>query len=532
MSERSYHTRTPHTGSTLRVRLALLTRTRVRVRACVRAGTMPARSTRSPRPVRRTANDGNLASTDKVPATASAKRATQASPPQALGWHLFSLVAALVLFGESVAARVPSPVVAGLLRWLVNSTRAMFYLFWPSELALDDSDPDPNFFLRSGLPMFFIMIGIEFGISSAVSRKLYRLDDLLSCISLGAVQYVAHLLFALVGLPLGSAVQQTLYVHVWEHYRLFDIPSKDHVLLVYFSLLLGKDLAYYLAHRAMHEFHVLWIGHSVHHSGEDYNLGAGLRQGVGQALTWPFTMPLALLGFHPRAFAAHAQLNVLYMYWIHTDLVGRLPAPLEAFFNSPMAHRMHHRPPGNCNYAGVLIVWDRLFGTYQAEEVRKDHYGLADQPQTFDPFSLNCSHFRRLRSAGFSWWRILFSRRVPAKWTCSPSLLFEPIAAVRADRRGDGPVRRKWHGDPAGPPLTADLLVSILLIWLGGTIGSTQLLLTAKRMDLGRACLAGLLAICTHCAACRACDRRPAVWHAVGIGVPLMLTTAALVVPS
>mmetsp|Transcript_34937 Transcript_34937/g.93463 ORF Transcript_34937/g.93463 Transcript_34937/m.93463 type:complete len:98 (-) Transcript_34937:934-1227(-) len=88
----------------------------------------------------------------------------------------------------------------------------------------------------------------------------------------------------------------------------------------------------------MHEWHVMWIGHSVHHSGEDYNMATGLRQGVVQPM----------MG---------------YMYWIHTDLVNRLPLGLEYIFNTPMAHRMHHRPPGNCNYAGMLIIWDRMFGT-------------------------------------------------------------------------------------------------------------------------------------------------------------------------
>jgi sterol desaturase/sphingolipid hydroxylase (fatty acid hydroxylase superfamily) len=68
-------------------------------------------------------------------------------------------------------------------------------------------------------------------------------------------------------------------------------------------------------------------------------------------------------------------------YWIHTDLIDRLPLGLEYVFNSPMAHRMHHRPPGNCNYAGMFIFWDRMFGTYEVELERKDYYGLAKQPQ-------------------------------------------------------------------------------------------------------------------------------------------------------
>ena len=80
----------------------------------------------------------------------------------------------------------------------------------------------------------------------------------------------------------------------------------------------------------MHEWHGMWIGHSVHHSGEDYNMATGLRQGLQQPMVgWIFYMPLALMGLHPAAFRAHAQLNTLYMYWIHTDLINRMPFGLE-----------------------------------------------------------------------------------------------------------------------------------------------------------------------------------------------------------
>ena len=109
----------------------------------------------------------------------------------------------------------------------------------------------------------------------------------------------------------------------------------------------SRDLGYYWFHRTLHEWHLLWSAHAVHHSGEDYNIGTGLRQGVLQPLfSWPFYLPCAFLGIHPHTFAAHAQLNTLYMLYIHTDVINRLPWPLEYVLNTPMAHRMHHRPPG------------------------------------------------------------------------------------------------------------------------------------------------------------------------------------------
>jgi alkylglycerol monooxygenase len=161
--------------------------------------------------------------------------------------------------------------------------------------------------------------------------------------------------------------------------------------------MLLKDCAYYWNHRILHEYHTLWASHSVHHSGEDYNLSTGLRQGAIQhILSIPFVLPMALLGFPPQAYAAHAQLNTMYQFWVHTDLINRLPFGLEYLMNSPSAHRMHHRPPGNCNYAGVFIIWDRMFGTYVPEKVRQDYYGLAQQPNTFDPVKLNLQHYQKI----------------------------------------------------------------------------------------------------------------------------------------
>lgn len=213
---------------------------------------------------------------------------------------------------------------------------------------------------------------------------------------------------------------------------------------------------YYWYHRTLHEFHVMWASHSVHHSGEDYNLATGLRQGVFQPF-WapPFYCWMALLGFPPAAFAAHAQLNTLYMYWIHTDVVSRLPGPLEYIFNSPMPHRLHHRPPGNCNYAGMFIIWDRMFGTYRSEVVRKDLYGLAKQPMTFDPVKLNTNHFNRMADIGArdapgsvrrSWAYRIFARRVPFRFTFSLAALFKPIPPLKEDTRSKGAVRPKWNG--------------------------------------------------------------------------------------
>lgn len=132
--------------------------------------------------------------------------------------------------------------------------------------------------------------------------------------------------------------------------------------------MIGCDLSYYWLHRYAHELHALWGSHSIHHSGERYNFATALRQGsVQAAYGWFFYLPWAIIGLPPSQYFRHDQLNTLFQFWVHTEIVGRLPPLIELIFNTPSHHRLHHRPPGNCNYGGLFIIWDRLFGTLATE---------------------------------------------------------------------------------------------------------------------------------------------------------------------
>lgn len=412
-------------------------------------------------------------------------------------------------------------------RWLVDATCKMFYLVHPRDLALDDTDPTPKWLLEQGVPMFFLMAAFECAIGRLWPKEKgprYRLNDFVASSLLGTFQYMFLQAVELAAQLLGLSLGGKSYAFVYDHFRLCTIDSKAHVYGVYVALFVGKDLGYYWMHRCLHEFHVLWAAHAVHHSGEDYNLGTGLRQGALQPLYgWPFYLPMALLGLHPTAFAAHAQLNTLYMFWIHTELVGRLPLGLEYVLNSPMAHRMHHRPPGNCNYAGVLIVWDRLFGTYAAETARKDYYGLAAQPQTFDPLALNSQHYARMASLRGRGLALLLARRVPWRFRCSVRALFAPIPPVRADRRvtGAAPERRKWDGAVAlervatraalGAAFAATLVAAVLCLFVG------------PKLSRARA-LAGASVVCAMIVlVCQVCEAKP------GRAIPALCAVSALV---
>jgi sterol desaturase/sphingolipid hydroxylase (fatty acid hydroxylase superfamily) len=150
------------------------------------------------------------------------------------------------------------------------------------------------------------------------------------------------------------------------------------------------DFLYYWDHRWMHEVRLLWANHVSHHSSERYNLSTALRQPWSGFLTFWVFAPMPLLGFSTATTAKAGQLNLLYQYWIHTEAVERLPAPVEAVFNTPSHHRAHHganRQYLDKNYGGILILWDRLFGTFEPE-VRRVKYGLTKNINTYNPLRI------------------------------------------------------------------------------------------------------------------------------------------------
>ncbi|HEY4331952.1 MAG TPA: sterol desaturase family protein [Ilumatobacteraceae bacterium] len=148
------------------------------------------------------------------------------------------------------------------------------------------------------------------------------------------------------------------------------------------------DLLYYWDHRVQHEVRVFWANHVTHHSSQRYNLSTALRQPwSGLLLSWVF-LPMPLLGFPAKTTFRAGQLNLLYQYWIHTETIDHLPKAVEAVFNTPSHHRVHHGANSQYidkNYGGILIVWDKLFGTFEPE-LRRIKYGLTKNISTYNPF--------------------------------------------------------------------------------------------------------------------------------------------------
>ncbi|MFI2032364.1 sterol desaturase family protein [Streptomyces buecherae] len=152
-------------------------------------------------------------------------------------------------------------------------------------------------------------------------------------------------------------------------------------------MLLAQDFLYYWSHRGHHVVRVLWACHVVHHSSEKFNLTTALRQPWTSLTVWPFYVPLVLCGVHPAAVAFLSGVNLVYQFWVHTERVGRLPRPVEYVFNTASHHRVHHASQGGYldrNFGGILIVWDRMFGSFVAETERPV-YGLTKNIHTYNP---------------------------------------------------------------------------------------------------------------------------------------------------
>ncbi|QXE37528.1 sterol desaturase family protein [Streptomyces sp. GMY02] len=152
-------------------------------------------------------------------------------------------------------------------------------------------------------------------------------------------------------------------------------------------MLLAQDFFYYWSHRGHHVVRILWACHVVHHSSRKFNLTTALRQPWTSLTVWPFYVPLIACGVHPAALAFCSSANLVYQFWVHTERIDRLPRAFEYVLNTPSHHRVHHASQGGYldrNFGGILIVWDRLFGSFVAETERPV-YGLTKNIATYNP---------------------------------------------------------------------------------------------------------------------------------------------------
>jgi len=234
------------------------------------------------------------------------------------------------------------------------------------------------------IPIYFLLIGIELLIQQFSKKKLYRLNDAVTNISCGITQQISGIFLKVIGVG--------AYALTYQYFAIWEIPN---VWYTYILLFIGADFFYYWAHRMSHQINLFWGGHVVHHQSEDYNFSVALRQGSFQILwTFAFYLPLAIIGFDPVTFVLVSALVTVYQFWIHTETIGKL-GPVEWVMNTPSHHRVHHgRDPKyiDKNHAGVFIIWDRMFGTFQEEEERPT-YGITKPINSWNPVWVNLDHY-------------------------------------------------------------------------------------------------------------------------------------------
>jgi len=236
----------------------------------------------------------------------------------------------------------------------------------------------PNL-IHYAIPFFILLIVVEIIVTSKRNMESYEFKDAAASITMGLGNVFIGLLF--------KALILIIITVIYQNFRLFTIPFTWWAwVLVFFA----DDFSYYWMHRISHENRFFWASHVVHHSSKKYNLSTALRQTWTGLFSVVFWLWMALIGFHPLMILTQMSISLLYQFWIHTEAIEKMPKWFEAIFNTPSHHRVHHATNPQYldrNHAGILIIWDKLFGTYEPE-IEKPVYGLIANIDTYNPIKI------------------------------------------------------------------------------------------------------------------------------------------------
>ena len=231
------------------------------------------------------------------------------------------------------------------------------------------------------IPVFIILISIELFINWREHLNLYHSKEAVSSIGMGLGSLVIDLLT--------KSLAFGIYTILFQ-FRLFDIGWHWWAWIL---ILFADDFTFYWHHRLSHEIRILWAAHVNHHSSQTLNLATALRQSWGEQFykyIWWLWMPL--VGFDPLMMMMMMSLSLIYQYWVHTELIKRLPGWYEFIFNTPSHHRVHHASNIRYldrNHAGILVIWDRMFGTFSPElDSEKPIYGITKNIETYNLFKI------------------------------------------------------------------------------------------------------------------------------------------------
>jgi sterol desaturase/sphingolipid hydroxylase (fatty acid hydroxylase superfamily) len=322
-------------------------------------------------------------------------------------------------------------------------------------------------------PVFLALIGLEYAVGRVRGRNTYRLNDALNSIGLGIMSQITGLFVALFTLG--------IYTAVHRHLAIWSLPKDS--LAVWLGALIAYDFFYYWHHRAGHRIALFWASHAVHHQSEDYNLSTALRQTSGGWVAgWLFYLPMAIAGVPPLVFAVVALIDLLYQYWVHTQQIGRL-GWFDRWFCAPSNHRVHHAVNDRYldrNYGGILIVWDRLFGTFiEEDDAEPCVYGTRSPLRSWNPLWANLQVYSDL--VKHSWHAASWADKLRV-WLKPPGWRPADVAArwpkpafdIHAVQRFDPPLppRAAWA---ASALFVLLLAATSLLLWHAHQLSSALL---------------------------------------------------------
>jgi sterol desaturase/sphingolipid hydroxylase (fatty acid hydroxylase superfamily) len=332
-------------------------------------------------------------------------------------------------------------------------------------------------------PVFLALIALEFVVGWARGRNTYRLADAINSIGLGMMSQVVGLFTKLAAIG--------LYTWVYHHAALVKLPAD--AAWVWVAGLLAYDFCYYWLHRLGHTVALLWAAHSVHHQSEDYNLSTALRQtSSGWVAGWVFYLPMAVAGFPPLVFGVVALIDLLYQFWVHTRQIGRL-GWFDRWFCSPSNHRVHHAVNEKYldkNYGGILIVWDRLFGSFAEEDDAEPCvFGTIKPLRSWDPVWANLSFYAELLRDSWHTRRWVDKLRrwfAPPGWRPADVAARFPAEAFTLQRAAYGPPLSPWRQAAAVVVFLLAMAATLALLWWAHG-------LSAGVLALGAAAVFGLL---------------------------------------
>lgn len=358
--------------------------------------------------------------------------------------------------------------------------------------------------LMFAIPVFMVTILVEAAIAWRMGRRgVYDVPDAITSLHHGVLSQAIG--------GFAKLIDVALYVAVYEAFHLVEW-SRDSF-LPWVAALLLYDFSHYWYHRFSHEIPVLWGSHVVHHSSEYFNLSTALRQPATAALfTWIFHLPMAVLGVPPMMYLIVGLVDLLYQYWVHTELIGRLGV-LDRILVTPSNHRVHHGQNDYCidrNYGGIFVLWDRMFGTFVDErDGEKIAYGVRKPLRSLNPLWSNLQVYADLirqtcAARGLVGKLAVWFGRMQAPEPMDPSVVRRydpetprPVAAYGAVQYTLTMAMllhflSGFEAFPVQVSVTYSIVILVSCVTIGGVMEGSRIAFAAETVRLGALALASM----------------------------------------